>query len=267
MKINSMSALLNDEFYFKFCGTVIGHNIDTTKKYFCTSQMRNYNRFFYICNGTFYITPKGGKEIPVRSSHFILLPRGIEYTARWEGENCEYLGVKFHLTAEERDSVPNIELLVDNDGTGACLRWFKEIHNIWNSGKLGYKLHCNAVLYELLRCICINSLENQVNKSCRPILKGIMYLENNYTADITTDELAQMCNMSTSNFRKYFQKYSEYAPITYRNVLRIKKAAELLKTNEYTINEAAEAVNINDIYYFCKMFKKVIGVTPKKYCS
>ena len=73
--------------------------------------------------------------------------------------------------------------------------------------------------------------------------------------------------MSTSNFRKYFQKYSEYAPITYRNVLRIKKAAELLKTNEYTINEAAEAVNVNDIYYFCKMFKKVIGVTPKKYCS
>ena len=55
------------------------------------------------------------------------------------------------------------------------------------------------------------------------------------------------------------------SPITYKNYLRIKKSCDLLRSGEYSISEAADAVNIPDICYFYKLFTRFIVVTPKKY--
>ena len=58
------------------------------------------------------------------------------------------------------------------------------------------------------------------------------------------------------------------SPVDYRNRLRIRKAAELLRTGRYTIGEAADQVGIQDIKYFGKLFKRYTGFNPgalKKY--
>lgn len=265
MKNINLSEILEEDLNLKFLSSVYGCNIDTKKTYFCAKNTRQYNRFFYICDGTFYITPKGNKEIKVQSNEFILIPCGIEYKAHWKGENCKYFCVNFSSAGDKCDLGLNNEILLEKDETGAYLSWFKEIHKTWQESKLGYKLHCNAIFFEILRFMYISGIKDKASKGCYPILNSILYLENNYTKDITTDDLAKLCNMSTSNFRRYFRHYSDYPPITYRNILRIKKAAQLLKTNEYSISEAANEVNIDDLYYFSKMFKKVFGVSPKKY--
>ena len=99
------------------------------------------------------------------------------------------------------------------------------------------------------------------------IYKGIIFLENNYLQDISVGNLAEMCSTSEGNFRRLFKKYKNMSPITYRNYLRIKKACDLLGSGEYSVAEAAEAVNIPDVCYFYKLFAKFMNTTPKSFIS
>ena len=97
------------------------------------------------------------------------------------------------------------------------------------------------------------------------IAKGIIYLESHYLDNTSIDEIAKMCNISPTCFRRLFKEYSPYPPIQYRNILRIKKAQELLRTGEYSVLDVADAVNIPDVCYFSKLFKKITGLSPVKY--
>lgn len=73
-----------------------------------------------------------------------------------------------------------------------------------------------------------------------------------------------MCNISESTFRRLFREYKKMSPVTYKNYLRIRRARELLLTGEYNVTEAAEAVNLSDLCYFCKLFKRFLGCRPKE---
>ena len=52
------------------------------------------------------------------------------------------------------------------------------------------------------------------------------------------------------------------SPVDYRNSLRIRRAAELLRTGRFTVGEAAKQVGIEDIKYFGKLFKRYTGINP-----
>ena len=58
---------------------------------------------------------------------------------------------------------------------------------------------------------------------------------------------------------------SGYSPNEYLRVIRMKKAAELLLTEDLTVAEISYKVGINDPYYFSKCFKNQFGVSPSAY--
>ena len=118
-----------------------------------------------------------------------------------------------------------------------------------------------------LQMLIEKNKHNTFDHSLDKIYEGISYLENNYTKEITTEQLAALCNMSESNFRRLFHRYSTLSPITYRNFLRMKHAREMLETGLYTVSEAAAIVNITDPFYFNKMFKKYFGTAPSNVIS
>ena len=49
--------------------------------------------------------------------------------------------------------------------------------------------------------------------------------------------------------------------------LRMKKAAQLLQTKQYTVSDTAYAIGYFDRKYFSKEFKKLYGVTPTEFKS
>jgi two-component system response regulator YesN len=55
------------------------------------------------------------------------------------------------------------------------------------------------------------------------------------------------------------------SPIEYKNRLAMEKAAELLKTELYTVSEVSLAVGVEDVCYFSRLFKRTFGTPPGKY--
>ena len=53
--------------------------------------------------------------------------------------------------------------------------------------------------------------------------------------------------------------------VEYTTKKRISEAKSLLKNDDIKLSEVAEKVGYKDYYYFSKLFKKYVGVSPLKY--
>lgn len=105
------------------------------------------------------------------------------------------------------------------------------------------------------------------NEPHQGIQNAIAYIAEHYTEQITVKALANISNMSESNFYAAFKKQLGASPVAYLNHYRLSVAAEKLVQTDSTVSEISYSVGINDPLYFSKLFKKTYGMTSKKYRS
>jgi ligand-binding sensor domain-containing protein/signal transduction histidine kinase/DNA-binding response OmpR family regulator len=82
----------------------------------------------------------------------------------------------------------------------------------------------------------------------------------NFNVDLLADELY----MSRSSLHRKIKGISELTPNDFIQLVRLKKAAELLQEGSYRINEICFLVGFSSSSYFSKRFKKQFGVPPKE---
>jgi len=98
-----------------------------------------------------------------------------------------------------------------------------------------------------------------------PTEKAILYMQENLSTSLSLDNIARSVNLSVSFFSRKFKKDTGYAPIEYFNYLRIQKACQLLHFSTWRINEVASAIGIDDPFYFSRLFKQQMGLSPAHY--
>lgn len=85
-------------------------------------------------------------------------------------------------------------------------------------------------------------------------------------SDFNIEELVQLMKLSRTALYTKVKGVTGYAPIEYLRIIRMKKAAELLLSEErLTVAEVAYKVGINDPFYFSKCFKAQFGISPSVY--
>lgn len=92
------------------------------------------------------------------------------------------------------------------------------------------------------------------------------YIKKHYADAINTKTIADHFGFTPAYLSKLFREYKEITPSEYISRLRISKAKELLHNNSsISVREIAAAIGYDDPLYFSKVFKKLVGVTPKAY--
>lgn len=91
------------------------------------------------------------------------------------------------------------------------------------------------------------------------------YIERNYMKDISLDQIAEKYNTSTSYLSKLIKSSFGENYIDYVTGLRMKKAKELLLNTGKTIREISLETGYNSQTYFCKVFKKNVGINASEY--
>ncbi|MBO9608604.1 MAG: AraC family transcriptional regulator [Paenibacillaceae bacterium] len=97
------------------------------------------------------------------------------------------------------------------------------------------------------------------------IRKSRRYIEDRLTERLYLEQVAEHVCMNPTYFSELFKREVGEGFSEYVGRRRIDKAAELLRSREYSNTELAEAVGIQSEKYFCTLFKKYKGVTPQKY--
>lgn len=219
-------------------------------------------RFVYITRGEVQLS-LGSRSLRAGARDMLYLPRDTAYRSHW-------------LTDAE---FVVVDLLL-RDGDGQDIRFwddpcvlFHDTHGVYVGllAELADKatatgpfdwLERLTLCFRLLCQMARDTNREELDENQRQIKEALSYLESNFTANFPVDQLAQMCGLSPSRFRRLFFACKGMSPVDYRNRLRIHKAAELLRTGHYTVGEAAELVGIQDIKYFGKVFKRYMGLNP-----
>lgn len=81
------------------------------------------------------------------------------------------------------------------------------------------------------------------------------------------DSVADSMSISRSSLHKKIKAISGMTPNDYIQLIRLKKAAELLSTGEYQISEISYLVGFNTPSYFSKCFYNQFGLLPREFAN
>lgn len=226
-------------------------------------------RLFYVESGNTVFIPdnKGSEPIYASKGDIVYLPPDATYQSEWE--DLSLLKTKtLHFLLKcggEPFQLSDKMFIIIKDKHELYSKLFQSYVNYFYSGRPGYKIKCQSILLDILYLLSISLTSTTYKKNIPNVGPGVLFIENNYLNEINMDELADLCSLCPSSFRKHFKEAVGMSPVEYKNYLKMTKAAEILQTNTYNISETAQSVNIDDVYYFSKMFKKYFGESPKAF--
>ena len=95
--------------------------------------------------------------------------------------------------------------------------------------------------------------------------KAMLYIQENYSKDISLDDVSGLVNISPYYFSKLFKQETGKNFIEYLTEIRLKNARELLQDSRLSIKEICAQSGYSDPNYFSRIFKKYEGVTPSEF--
>lgn len=96
------------------------------------------------------------------------------------------------------------------------------------------------------------------------VQKMMNFIEENFSHNITAEDIANAASISQSEARRCFAKMIHISPNQYLTHYRLTQAAKLLVTTDHTVQEIADIIGFSSPSYFNRMFKSQYQVSPLK---
>ncbi|MGG1312048.1 MULTISPECIES: AraC family transcriptional regulator [Cohnella] len=91
------------------------------------------------------------------------------------------------------------------------------------------------------------------------------YIRQRFTEDLSLEDVAEFVHLNPFYFSKVFKQHVGETFIDFLTRLRIEKAKQLIREDQFSIKEVCYEVGYKDPNYFSRVFKKVTGVSPSEY--
>lgn len=205
--------------------------------------------------------------IEINKGSTVVINRGFSHTIQSEGilkYNCLIIDDEFLQNIVNIPATFNFTpLIYDNTLNMHLCNIFKEK----NEQAVGYELAIKANVFSALSIIYRLTGETVVKTDDTSIKHSINFIKNNFTEDISLDDIASSVSLSKSYFMRKFKEYTGCTVNEYLTSVRCKYAKHLLSQPNSSVTEVALQCGFSDISYFTKVFKKNIGVLPSQYKS
>ena len=138
-------------------------------------------------------------------------------------------------------------------------QFLMSLQNITDLDDLCYKLQETIDVFTDCMFNYIPSKGNEIIK------KAIRYISQNFSRNLTLDEVADHVHLNSAYFSTLFKQSTGSSFKEYLNMVRIEESKRLLSNTDYSIIDISLATGFEDQSYFSKVFKKYTGLTPKQY--
>ena len=157
-------------------------------------------------------------------------------------------------------------------GDATVLQMILSIFDERQREELGYRALCRARVTELLVYLCRHYAVDGMpakdmvkrRRDLERLQPALNYIEQHYAERISVEQLAQLLCLSPDRLGHLFREGVGQAPLQYINEIRLRKAMNLLKTEEHTVTEVAQAVGFFDYNHFGRLFRRRYGCTPNQ---
>ena len=222
----------------------------------------------YTVNGDSIVYQMNDTTVLVKKNSILFFPVNFQRSAICDSdEPARLIVIKFSMRPANKETDDILRSIPNYIPTTPVTmqKMFETVGDIWCRKHPGYAIRCKGLLYELLYEL-LNQSELMKNRHQydKRLKKAIEAIESTDSRHFSVQELASLCELSPSYFQNIFKQYTGYSPNQYQNYIKMGRARDLLLSGHYTVTEVASILGYMDVGYFCRIFKKVMGVSPKQ---
>ncbi len=238
-------------------------------------QKNTEHHSLLYCQATKGILDYKSKTRAVKSGDLVIMPSNssFEFTATQDDHNNSgkiyWLNFKGSLANNFTE-----RLLMKMDDSLAHVGNVDEVihdfDNLLALGSRGYTatnvIHAVHVLQQTLSFLALQLRLTDFNNSSKFDIDAVERLmRSNLHQELTLDTMAHYSQLSKFHFSKKFKELTDSSPIQHFINMKIQRACFQLDNTALTIKEIGESLGYGDPYYFSRLFKKSVGMSPKQY--
>lgn len=232
--------------------------------------------WFYKASGSFSI---GREKYTLKNNTFVyvspltLHDMELDYTS-----DHERFILQYDHTALSNLSYP-VPALGPHTGVISCLekkeaerlqfvfKWFSEINEVTHSEKDVKPLMILLLNTVLQHAISAKKIipDTDHQSIFAVIMAFVIRMETQTSFNISLNEAAESVGLSPSHFSRTFKKIMQVSFKDYLLRKKIARSIQLLRNTELSITDIAYKCEFTDAAYYCFQFRRIIGVTPKKF--
>ncbi len=187
----------------------------------------------------------------------------------WDNTSLPPLPSDLSMTA-----IPNFQYLIHSSDQPKLASFIQYLLEELKEQPIYYELSVRSLILSLLLEILriqnnLNSISNtqaiNSHESTFLIAPALHFIEKNYMNQFTIEQLADLCHLSETHFRRIFLQTIGTSPLEFVNHTRINKACVLLKTTQESILYISEQVGFHTISSFNRCFFKAMKATPREW--
>ena len=91
---------------------------------------------------------------------------------------------------------------------------------------------------------------------------ALRYVEEHYAERLRAGDLAAVCGLSETHFRRFFLKNMQLTPMEYVNKVRIREACRLMNGTASSLEEIAMKTGFVSMSTFNRNFTRFLGTSP-----
>ncbi len=245
-----------------------GHEVCIPDKIFRFTP-KTYHLFHYVISG--HGTYDSGNFIHTlkKGDIFYIAPGSAPHYAPSKKDPWTYTWLGF-----DGSSVPAFLLAsgisannpIIHDKDNLAKEYFERINAI-HSEKGYFDLSCLGEAYKLFEELIENGQPDQpiLSVTESKIHSAKEFILNNYQFPISVIDISKNSQVTPNYLANIFTKHEKMSPKQFLTKTRMEKAAVLISTGVYKINEVGKMVGYPNQLHFSNEFKKYYGVSPSKY--
>lgn len=226
--------------------------------FYCKSVRKDFY-YIYVVKGKMVM-----KEQTVNAGEVLIYEPGYAYEYHNEGETIyywvHYTGFRSSGLTAATIGTPNkkIQIGIHKEIIQCFRKMFQEfiIHDALAENV------SNCLLEEIL--LLTARYAGQKKNQTAPI-QALEYIHGHFREKIDVDALAKLEHMSATSFRIVFREHTGLSPNEYIIAQRISYACRLIAQINLNISEIAGESGYRDQYYFSRLFKNRMGMSPSRY--
>ncbi|NDV80993.1 AraC family transcriptional regulator [Bacteroides sp. 51] len=239
------------------------------RKYGCED-----NILIYCVQGKGYYMYDGVKY-QVNTNQFIIIPFTTKALSYWADQDDPWTIYWLHFTGKGlpafndkyRIGVDKRPVYIPYNAEGIFV-WNKMFDSLSRGPGLPNIRNASLCLYYFMATFIYPEHYNQADDAGdeeNTINQTIDYMRQNLKKKVTVREMAALHNLSESYFSKLFRTATGMPPIDYFIYIRMQEACRLLCSTNYSIKQIAYLMGYDDPYYFSRIFKKLMNLSPENY--
>ena len=244
------------------------NNMQLPKDWGFTKRVNTNHHIAYIKSGSVKYLVNNHIHI-LKQGDLIYIPPYVAHDRIIQDETTHVILLRFDILSK-KDHPLNLEQPLSFsyhfDTATFILKSLMDICNTYKPSTPVSVKHAGVLLTDLFYKLHEHLTLGANTTLYHPKLKlAVDYISTHINETISTDQHADIAQLSTNYFRRQFFKHYGINPRTYHIRAKIQYACRLMDESDLTLKEIAHRLGYSDAFAFSKQFKKHLGLSPSSY--